>query len=148
MSAFLLISQCINWLPRPVYLAFNLAGSRADSSYLVIRDLDLRRYKLSHIRFSVLCKICRFSRVHLFSYNSTLALTHWGLYHLWFRKWLGAWSAPSHNLIHCWHIVNWTLRNKLQWNINQNSCIFIHSREYIWKCHLQNGSHLVLASMC
>ena len=26
----------------------------------------------------------------------------------------------------CWHIVNWTLRNKLQWNLNQNSYIFIH----------------------
>ena len=25
----------------------------------------------------------------------------------------------------CWYIVNWTLRNKLQWNFNRNSKIFI-----------------------
>ena len=25
----------------------------------------------------------------------------------------------------CWNIVNWTLRNKLQWNFNRNSYIFI-----------------------
>ena len=31
--------------------------------------------------------------------------------HHWFRQ--------------CWNIVNWTLRNKLQWNLNQNSNIFI-----------------------
>ena len=43
---------------------------------------------------------------------------------LWFRKWLVAWSTPSHNLHHCWNIVNWTLRNKLDWNCNRNSCIF------------------------
>ena len=43
--------------------------------------------------------------------------------HHWFRWWLVAWSAPSHYLNQCWHIVNWTLRNKLQWNHNQK---FIH----------------------
>ena len=25
----------------------------------------------------------------------------------------------------CWNIVNWTLRNKIQWNFNRNSYIFI-----------------------
>ena len=30
--------------------------------------------------------------------------------------WLVAWSVPSHYLNQCWNIVNWTLRNKLQWN--------------------------------
>ena len=29
---------------------------------------------------------------------------------------LATWPAPSHYLNKCWHIVNWTLRNKLQWN--------------------------------
>ena len=32
---------------------------------------------------------------------------------------------PSHYLNQCWSIVNWTLRNKLQWNLNWNSYIFI-----------------------
>ena len=46
--------------------------------------------------------------------------------HYWFRWWFDAWSAPSHYLNQCWNIVNWTLRNKLQWNLNRNSNIFIH----------------------
>ena len=36
----------------------------------------------------------------------------------------------------CWNIVNWTLRNKLQWNFNRNSYIFIQenvSVKVIWK---------------
>ena len=37
------------------------------------------------------------------------------LCHHWFRLWLVAWSAPSHNLNQWWHIVNWTLGNKFQW---------------------------------
>ena len=44
----------------------------------------------------------------------------------WFRLWLGTYSVPSHNLNQCWVIVNWALRNKLQWNFNQNTKLFIH----------------------
>ena len=33
--------------------------------------------------------------------------------------------APNHYLNQWWNIVNWTLRNKLQWNFNRNSNIFI-----------------------
>ena len=36
-----------------------------------------------------------------------------------------AWTAPSHYLNQYWNIVNWTLRNKFQWNFNPNSNIFI-----------------------
>ena len=32
--------------------------------------------------------------------------------------------VPSHYLTQFWIIVNWTLRNKLQWNFNRNSNIF------------------------
>ena len=32
---------------------------------------------------------------------------------------------PSHYLKQCWNIVNWTLTNLLQWEINCNSYIFI-----------------------
>ena len=35
------------------------------------------------------------------------------------RKLLIACSAPSHYLNQCWVLVNWKLRNKLQWNFNQ-----------------------------
>ena len=46
-------------------------------------------------------------------------------YSIWisYRKLVGA--APSHHLIQCWNIVNWTLWNKFQWNFNQNTTIFI-----------------------
>ena len=43
----------------------------------------------------------------------------------WFRQWLVAWTTPSHYVNQCWNIVNWTFRNKLQWNFHRNSYIFI-----------------------
>ena len=51
-------------------------------------------------------------------------MRQWSNHHR-FRYWLVAWSAPSHYLNQCRNIVNWTLENKLQWNFNQNSNIFI-----------------------
>ena len=33
---------------------------------------------------------------------------------------------PSHYVNHRWVIVNWTLRNKLQWKFNENIKLFIH----------------------
>ena len=35
-------------------------------------------------------------------------------------------SAPSHYLNQCWIIVNWTRKNKLLWNFNQNAKLSIH----------------------
>ena len=43
---------------------------------------------------------------------------------------------PSHYLNQCWDIVNWTLKNKLQWNLNQNTKLFIRENaleNVIWK---------------
>ena len=53
----------------------------------------------------------------------------------WLRQWLVAWPAPSHYLNQRWNIVNWTLRNKLQWNLNRNLYIFIQENtfENVWK---------------
>ena len=45
-------------------------------------------------------------------------------------------SVPSHHLNQCWVFVNWTLRNKLQWNFNQNTKFFIHknaSENIVWE---------------
>ena len=44
----------------------------------------------------------------------------------WFRYWLVAYSSPNYYLNHWWVVVNWTLRNKLQWNFNHNTDLFIH----------------------
>ena len=48
----------------------------------------------------------------------------------WFRWWFVAFSAPSHYLNQYWVIFNWALRNKLQWNFNQNAKLFIHGNTY------------------
>ena len=40
-----------------------------------------------------------------------------------------------------WYFVNWTLGNKLRWNFNRNSYIFI--QQCIWKRCLENGGHFV-----
>ena len=50
--------------------------------------------------------------------------------------------AKPHYLNQCWNIFNCTLRNKLQWNFNLNSYIFIQENA------LENGGHFVLAWMC
>ena len=53
-----------------------------------------------------------------------------------FRQWLVTWPVPSHYLNKCWNIINWTLRNKLQWNLNQKSYIFTQENalgNVIWK---------------
>ena len=44
----------------------------------------------------------------------------------WFSYWLVAYSAPRHYLNQCWANVNWTHRNKLQWNFTQNTKLSIH----------------------
>ena len=36
-----------------------------------------------------------------------------------------AWTAPSHYLNQCWNSINWTHRNRVQWNLNRNLYIFI-----------------------
>ena len=44
--------------------------------------------------------------------------------------------APSHYLNQWWNIVNWTLGNKFQWNLNQNWIVFIQENAcetLVWK---------------
>ena len=37
---------------------------------------------------------------------------------------------PSQYVNQCWVIVNWTLRNKLYWNFDQNTKLFIHENAF------------------
>ena len=68
----------------------------------------------------------------------TSPLTHWGrMMHICVSKltiigleWLVAWWARSHYLNQCWNIVKWNCRNKLQWNLQQNSHIFIQENAF------------------
>ena len=62
-------------------------------------------------------------------------LTHWGrVTHICVSKLTIIGSdnglAPNHYLNQWWNIVNWTLRNKLQWNFNRNSNIFIEENTF------------------
>ena len=75
------------------------------------------------------------------------AYMHQETNHHWFRKWLVAWLAPSHYLNQCWNIINWTLGNKLQWNLNRKLNMFIQENAFE-KCRLWNGGHFVSAIMC
>ena len=56
------------------------------------------------------------------------------LSHLWFRKWrFPALSVLRHYLYKIliyWKIVNWTPRNKFQWNFNRNYNIFIQENAF------------------
>ena len=46
-------------------------------------------------------------------------------------KCLVAWSAPSHYLKQCWHIVKWANGNKFQLNLEQHMTIFIQESKHI-----------------
>ena len=65
-----------------------------------------------------------------------------GLGQHWFRQWLVANSMPSHYLNQCWAIINWTLREKLQWNFNWNTKLCIHD-DVFQNVVSENGGHFV-----
>ena len=63
-------------------------------------------------------------------YTFSVSLIHWGrVTHLYVSK-------LSHYLNQCWHIVNWSPGNKLQWNLNRNVYIFFQVKAFqnvVWK---------------
>ena len=65
-----------------------------------------------------------FLQSHASSSNKNVMLTHWGrVTHICVDK-LTVISSDNY-LNQCCNIVNWILGNKLQWNLNRNSHIFI-----------------------
>ena len=44
--------------------------------------------------------------------------------------WKSHYLVESHYLNQCWDIVNWTIRNKFQWNFIRNSFIFIQENAF------------------
>ena len=68
--------------------------------------------------------------------------THWGrATHICVNKLTTIGPDNGHYLNHCCNIVNWTLGNKLQWNFNRNSNIFIQENA------IENGV-CEMASIC
>ena len=74
-----------------------------------------------------------------------------GVFQTWVRACYTLWSgvgggdvrsAPSHCFNQWWLImVNWTTRNKIQWNLKQNT--IVQFKKYISICRLQTGDHLL-----
>ena len=75
---------------------------------------------------TVMTTNCIFVLMILIHYGLVMPYGKIDLGQHWFRWWLVAYSAPSHYINQCWVIVNCTLRNKLQWNFNKNTELFIH----------------------
>ena len=48
----------------------------------------------------------------------------------WFKWWHFNYLWPSHCLKQCWHIIDWTLRDKMPWDSNQNIIIFSHENAF------------------
>ena len=42
-----------------------------------------------------------------------------------YASWNWAYSGSSHYLNHCWYIIIWSPGNKVQWNLNQDTKVFI-----------------------
>ena len=65
--------------------------------------------------------------------RSGSVLTHWDrVTHICVNKL----TIISSDLNQCWNIVNWTLGNKFQWNLNRNLNIFIQENAFenvVWK---------------
>ena len=65
----------------------------------------------------------------------------------WFRKWLVAYSAPSHYPNQSWVIVNWALTNKIQSNLNQIAILSLKKMHMrisfpIWRPFCPGGNEL------
>ena len=76
--------------------------------------------------------------------DTKLDLTHWGrVTHICLSKLTNIDSdnglspdRPSHYRNQCWRIVDWSLGNNLQWNLNQNIQSFIQENAFenaVWK---------------
>ena len=66
-----------------------------------------------------------------------------------FIQWLVAYSAPTHYLNQFWVIVNWILRKKLLWNLNQSTNVSFTKMHLVissakWRTYFPRGDDLTL----
>ena len=102
-------------------------------------DIPCQGHQRSWTKNENVCYMAVLMIQHL-KYNT--ALIHWGrvthicVGNLTIIGWLVAWSAPSHYLNQYWNSVDWTPRNKLQWNVNRNFYICNQENPFenvVWK---------------
>ena len=68
-------------------------------------------------------------KTHVASFDAIIhcaALMRQGIWSALVHIMVVTYSVPSHYVNQCWVIVNWTLRNKLQWNFNKKGKLFVH----------------------
>ena len=105
-----------------------LGADQATSHYLNQWWLD---YRCIYVSLGLNELICFNSEILLNSSPCNAKYMHqWILCQHCFRQWLVACMVPSHCLNQCFFIVNWTLRNTLQWNSNQDTKFFIHENAF------------------
>ena len=76
--------------------------------------------------------------------NQCLFIVNW-TYRIDFKEICGNFLVPNRQQNQCSFVVNWTYR-RIDFKEIWIKTHFL-SRKYIWKCHLQNVSHFVQASM-
>ena len=110
--------------------------------------LDEFQYTQTYYKYFLLVRSTIQSCYNMVKYNTILhtALTHWGrVTHICVGKLTIIGSdnglSPGRRQAIIWtiagrNIVNWTLGNKLQWNLKRNSYIFIQENAFenvVWK---------------
>ena len=112
-----------------------------DSTHNLKMDMDglmLVCKVLVDVAFCTLTNdISIFGWIH-WSWVIHMCVSEFRITHHWFRWWLVAWLVSSHYQNQCWNIVTChsNLRNKLQWNFERSSYIFIQENAFenvIWK---------------
>ena len=106
-----------------------LAGDEERNDHTIIAKTCIVSWKNVHC---VVKKTCMSPKIRAHSIVDRGRLSHIcvsKLNHLWFRWWLVVCLVPSHNLNHCWHVIDWIHGSKFQWNLNQNT-IFIQENVF------------------
>ena len=142
------MSQCTTSLPPTMATCVNTASPNEMFGYICWQGNMLAQYH-QHRLGAILAVLTFCANVMSWYY-----LTHWDILmhvcinklgHHWFRWWLVALLAPIHYQNQFWHMFNWTLRNKLQWNY-QNSYFFIQENAF-QNVVCKSGGHFVSASI-
>ena len=92
-------------------MSFSTGLHHSKGIYMILRSMNTKHFSWTHKIYDD-----KISAVYMRQW------IRWALVQMM----IVAYSTPSHYLNQCWVIVNWNLRNKFQWNFNQNTKLFIH----------------------
>ena len=135
-----LMSNCLNVKRFPEFFTCDKNIER-HTPHTIVAWPNPKQWQIGDVNCVSIKRTERSFISYSFPAMKSLIEAEWRIYasvnkHHWFKQWLVVWSAPSHYLNQSWNIVNWILRNKLQWNLNRNSYIFIQENAFenvVWK---------------